>query len=156
MATPMPAVAPQTPICLVARTWLNTPYHHNARVLGAGVDCAQLLCAVYERAGLIPHIEPRYPHDWHLHNDGERMLAHVLEYAAEIPLSDIEPGDILLFKFGRAFSHAAIVTGANQMIHAVKRAGAVIMSDIDEAEWMFHRSGKPMERKAFRIKPWRA
>src|SRR5690349_11447583 len=30
-----------------ARTWLLTPWHHNARVRGAGVDCGQLLIACY-------------------------------------------------------------------------------------------------------------
>jgi hypothetical protein len=32
-----------------ALTWLGIPYHHHARVKGVGVDCAQLLCAVYVR-----------------------------------------------------------------------------------------------------------
>jgi hypothetical protein len=39
-----------------ALTWLGTPYHHHARVKGVGVDCARLLCAVYEASACVPHI----------------------------------------------------------------------------------------------------
>src|SRR5437660_5143962 len=37
-----------------AETWLRTPYHHMARVKGAGADCLTLLAEVYEKAGVIP------------------------------------------------------------------------------------------------------
>lgn len=30
-----------------AITWLGTPYHHQGRVKGVGVDCGTLLCEVY-------------------------------------------------------------------------------------------------------------
>ncbi len=29
-----------------ARTWLGTPYHHQGRLKGVGVDCAGLLIGV--------------------------------------------------------------------------------------------------------------
>jgi hypothetical protein len=58
---------------------MGTPYHHHARIKGVGVDCAQLLCGVYEAAGLVPHIETgHYPHDWHLHR-GEELFAGWLD-----------------------------------------------------------------------------
>ena len=46
-----------------ARSWLGTPYHHQAMVKGAGVDCAMILVAVYRAVGLIPAgFDPRpYP-----------------------------------------------------------------------------------------------
>ena len=45
-----------------AMTWLGTPYHHQGRVKGIGIDCATLLCEVYEVVGLIDHLNPRpYP-----------------------------------------------------------------------------------------------
>src|SRR5215471_11779007 len=83
--------------------WLQTPYHHAARVKGAGVDCLTLLAEVYERAGIIPHVEiPFYPPDWHLHRDAERYLEGVMQYAREID-GPPQPGDIAIFKFGRCF-----------------------------------------------------
>jgi hypothetical protein len=62
-----------------ARAWMGTPYHHHARIKGVGVDCAQLLCEVYEAVGLVPHIDTgHYPHDWHLHR-GEELFMEWLD-----------------------------------------------------------------------------
>ena len=57
-----------------AKTWIGTPFHHAARVKGAGVDCLMLLAEVYERAGVTAgRIKPPfYVPDWHLHRDAER------------------------------------------------------------------------------------
>jgi cell wall-associated NlpC family hydrolase len=111
-----------------ALSWLGTPYHHEARVKGAGVDCGQFPAAVYEACGLIPHvgIEP-YPHDWHLHRDDERYLGYVERhfFKADSPM----PGDLALFRYGRAISHSAIVIEWPLVIHAYITAGAVVLDD---------------------------
>jgi NlpC/P60 family putative phage cell wall peptidase len=113
-----------------AGSWIGTPFHHAARVKGAGIDCLMLLAEVYERAGIAPHIEPPfYVPDWHLHRDAERYLEGLTRYAREIagppqgtgPL----PGDIALFRFGRTFSHGAIVTAWPRLIHAYWSIGVV-------------------------------
>ena len=109
--------------------WLGTPYHHMARVKGAGCDCLTLLAEVYCAAGIIGPIEiPHYPPDWHLHRSAERYLEGLLEYAREIIRDQPEPGDVALFRFGRCFSHGAIVTGWPHLIHAW-RAGGVLRGD---------------------------
>jgi cell wall-associated NlpC family hydrolase len=108
-----------------AISWLGTPFHHEARVKGAGVDCAMLLCEVYARAGLVGRIDvPHYPPDWHLHRDVERFLALLAAHAREIA-GPPEPGDVALFRFGRCFSHGAIVTAWPRLIHANFAARAV-------------------------------
>jgi hypothetical protein len=61
-----------------ARAWLGTPWHHEARVKGAGVDCGQFLAAVFEACGLVEHVEVEpYPQDWALHRGEERFLKTV-------------------------------------------------------------------------------
>ena len=40
-------------VCSEARRWIGTPWHHRQRALGAGVDCAHLLIAVYAACGLL-------------------------------------------------------------------------------------------------------
>ena len=40
-----------------ALTWLGTPYHHQGRVKGVGVDCGQILISIYEKAGILPNGE---------------------------------------------------------------------------------------------------
>lgn len=114
-----------------ARSWERTPYHHHARVKGAGVDCAQLPAAVYEAVGLIPHIEPAYSPDWMFHQDAEAYLEWVLPYAREIAREDAGPGDLAVFRFGRSYSHSVIITGLPMGIHASGPARCVIPVDID-------------------------
>ena len=113
-----------------AREWLRTPYHHMARVKGVGADCLTLLAEVYERAGVIPHVDvPFYPPDWNLHRDAERYLDGVMQYAREVPVGSgtgrPQPGDIAVFKFGRCFAHGAIVIQWPRLIHAWHNAGVV-------------------------------
>ena len=108
-----------------AQRWIGTPFHHAARVRGAGVDCLMLLAEVYERAGICGRIDPPfYVPDWHLHRDAERYRDGLLRYARPLP-GPPEPGDIALFRFGRTFSHGAIVTRWPHVIHAYWAVGVV-------------------------------
>lgn len=108
-----------------ARAWLGTPYHHAARVKGAGVDCGQLVAAAFEAAGVVsPLAIAPYPSDWNLHRGAELYLDVVLQHAREIE-GPPSPGDIAVWQFGRAFSHGAIVVEWPVIIHAYFGLGVV-------------------------------
>jgi NlpC/P60 family putative phage cell wall peptidase len=108
-----------------ARKWIGTPFHHAARIKGAGVDCLMLLAEVYEGAGVAGHVEPPfYVPDWHLHRDAERYMQGLLQYARPIDRLP-DPGDIALFRFGRTFSHGAIIVSWPRLIHAYWAIGVV-------------------------------
>ena len=112
-----------------AKTWLSTPYHHQAGIKGVGVDCAMILVRVYHAAGLIPEIDPRpYPHDWHIHRDAERYLGWVDQYAEKV--DSPEPGDIAMFQFGRCVAHGEIVVEWPLIIHAHMPSRYVVLSDV--------------------------
>ncbi len=118
-------VAARQAVVAEAANWLRTPYHHMGRIKGVGVDCLTLLAEVYERSGVIGHVEiPFYPPDWHLHRSVELYLGGVLDRATEIP-GPPQPGDIALFKMGRCFAHGVIVTRWPQLIHAHYSAGVI-------------------------------
>jgi NlpC/P60 family putative phage cell wall peptidase len=119
-----------------ARSWLGTPYHHGARVKGAGVDCAQLLIGVFSAVGLIepPRLE-NYPPDWHLHRSAERYLGVVLAHAHELEGDAPLPGDVVLWRFGRCFSHGAIVIDWPLVIHAYL-ARPCVLEDAERAVWL--------------------
>jgi len=120
-----PETEARTAVVQEARSWVGTPYHHQGRVKGAGVDCGQLLAAIYEAAGVMPHVAPGpYPHDWHLHRSEERYLGHVQEHAHQVDAP--QPGDIALFRFGRCIAHGAIVIGWPIVIHAYVGLGVVL------------------------------
>lgn len=116
-----------------ALSWLQTRYHHHGRVKGVGVDCAMLLAEVFERCGLVAPVEAGfYPHDWHLHRGEEVFVDWVLQ-AGGVEVQTPAIGDAALFRFGRTFSHGAIVVAPDlQMVHAYIDLG-VILSRPDEA-----------------------
>ena len=103
-----------------AESWLGTPFHHEARVKGAGVDCGQILLAVYSKFGFMPkdYKLEHYPPDFAMHRDYEWYLSIVQTFAREISEAKVQPADIVLFKWGRLFSHGGIVTDYPNIIHA--------------------------------------
>jgi NlpC/P60 family putative phage cell wall peptidase len=118
----------------VAKSFISTPYHHMGMIKGVGVDCLTLLAAVFNEAGLIEQPEiPYYPSDWMLHRDAERYLEGVMKYCREVPTP--QPGDIALWKFGRCFSHGAIVIEWPMIIHAYWRRNC-ILEDALAATWL--------------------
>lgn len=113
-----------------ARTWLKTPWHHMARIKGAGVDCAQLLLGVYHACGHIPDVDlGYYPPDWHLHQELPRFLQVLMQYADPIPGPAL-PGDVAMFQYGRHAAHGSIVVEWPYIIHAFRDEGAVTVSDV--------------------------
>lgn len=119
----------RTLVVATAHAWLRTPWHHEARILGAGVDCAQLLVACYCDTGIVPHpMIDHYPPDWHLHRDRPRFMEHLLRYC--LPVNTPEPGDVVMFQYGRHAAHGGIHIGAGTLIHAWRDEGRVVLSDI--------------------------
>ena len=114
-----------------ARTWLSTPYHNHARIKGVGVDCANLPAAVYEACGLIPNVQPDYSAQWFEHRDEELFLAFVLPYATEITRAQVGPGDFAIWKYGRTYSHGALVIDPPVIIHATTAAMCVHLGDME-------------------------
>jgi cell wall-associated NlpC family hydrolase len=109
-----------------ALSWIGTPYRTAQRVKGrdGGVDCLTLVAEVYARAGAVPHVEiPFYPADWHLHRGVERYLEGVLRHAREV--TEPEPGDLALFRFGRCFAHGAVTVAWPRLVHAWNGMGVV-------------------------------
>lgn len=140
-----------------ALTWSGTPYHHEGRRKGAGVDCAMLLAEVYHAAGVLPYIKvDHYAYDWHKNKRRERYLEEVLKHAheVEIPL----PGDMVIWQFARTFSHGAIVIAWPTIIHAYidRKCG---IENVSQAHWLTHRGesdNKPRPVKFFRPNKWGA
>lgn len=107
-----------------AMSWLDTPWHHAGRIKGAGVDCGQILVEIYVNVGLIERpVIASYPADWAQHRDEERYLAVVMQYchAVETP----QPGDIVVYRCGRSFSHGGLVIDWPRIIHADLKQGVV-------------------------------
>ncbi len=104
-----------------ARTWIGTPYRHQASLKAVGCDCLGLVRGVW-RAFHEGEPEPvaAYAPDW-AEASGQESLAHAARrHLREIPPEQFQPGDVLLFRWRDRFpaKHAAIVSAPDLMIHA--------------------------------------
>lgn len=114
-----------------AKTWLGTKYHPGANIKGVGVDCGMLIAEVYERAGIIPHMEiAPYTSDYHQHKRDEKYLGYILQHGHQIDPAQRKPGDLCMWKFGLVRSHGAIITDWPLVIHATLRERMVWTCDV--------------------------
>ena len=89
----------RTQIIRVARSWIGTPYIHQASVKGAGCDCLGLLRGVWrELHGEEPEAPPPYSPDWADATGAETLYMALKRHLREIEKRDIAPGDIALFR----------------------------------------------------------
>jgi NlpC/P60 family putative phage cell wall peptidase len=118
-------------IVVEARSWIGTPYVHQASVKGAGTDCLGLLRGVWRAViGPEPMPVPAYTSDW-----DEAAASEVLTSAAEHCLrrkllADAALGDVLLFRMRDDFvaKHLGIQSriGAQAaFVHAYSRHAVV-------------------------------
>ncbi len=123
-----------------ARSWVRTKYHACADIKGAGVDCGMLIVRVFVDTGLCAPFDPRpYPQDWHLHRSEERYLGFVFDRCREVP--EPQPGDVVVFRYGRCYSHGGIVTKSSPltMVHAFQPARCVLEEEIGQNLELVHR-----------------
>ena len=110
-----------------AHSWNQTPFRDSARIKGVGVDCGQFIIAVFEACGLLKkNIEtPRYNLQFMLNRGEEWYVETLLTYADEITASEAKPADVVVLKWGRCYSHGAILVDPwpGQMIHALNGYG---------------------------------
>ena len=104
-----------------ARTWLETPYRHQASVRGVGADCLGLVRGVWRGVvGAEPQVVPAYTPDWAETLGEETLLEAARRHLVEIAPGSARLGDLMLFRMGLGSpaKHAAIVSGEDRIIHA--------------------------------------
>lgn len=106
-----------------ARRWIGTPYQHQARCFGVGVDCAGLIVEVGRALGLVDFDYTDYGQIPH-----QGMLRRICDERF-LRVDDIEPGAILLMGFSPGPSteqHLAIYTENGTIVHAYSHARACV------------------------------
>lgn len=111
-------------VVMIARTWLGTPYRHQASVKGAGADCLGVLRGVYRElyASDDPETPPKYKPDWYDRRKDDLLLHKAQEYLEQRDsIGDTKPGDVLVFRMkpGMAAKHCGILTTDGRMVHAL-------------------------------------
>ncbi len=105
----------------IARSWIGTPYVHQAALKGAGCDCLGLIRGVYtELYRTDPETPPAYSPDWAEETGIEAMRDAARRHLLEIAPENAKPGDVVLFRMKATApaKHAAILSTDSQIIHA--------------------------------------
>lgn len=108
-------------ILRVARSWLGTPYQHQASLKGVGCDCLGLVRGIWrEVEGKEPESTPAYSSTWAEVNSREQLLDASSRHFAEVPTMAIQLGDVIVFRIRprSAAKHMGILSETNKFIHA--------------------------------------
>lgn len=100
-----------------ARRWIGTPFHHQGRLLGVGVDCAGLVVGVARALGVCDYDVAGYgrePYQGLLQREVEGQLT---------PIAVPEPGAVLLMRFQTEPQHLGIYTSSDTIVHAYEHVG---------------------------------
>jgi len=109
-----------------ARACLGTPFHHQGRAPGAGLDCIGLVVVALRAAGRAV----RDRSDYARRPDGVALVAALDEHGLKRVDGDIRAGDVLVFRYDHRPQHVALATSAETMIHAFAVAGRVVETGI--------------------------
>lgn len=104
-----------------ARACLGTPFHHQGRRPGVGLDCIGLVIVALRAAGFVV----RDRKDYARRPDGHSLTQALLDHGA-VPVDEIRSGDILLFRYDQRPQHVAIATDEAHLIHSFAPAGKVV------------------------------
>lgn len=122
-------------VVYAARSWIGTPYHHQASLKGAGCDCLGLVRGVWrELCGSEPEAMPPYTSDWAEARGLETLLAGARRHLIEPGSAAAQPGDILVFRLRKAAmaKHMAILATPTTMVHAIEKAP---VSEVHYGSW---------------------
>jgi NlpC/P60 family putative phage cell wall peptidase len=122
-------------IVAIARSWIGTPYHHQASVKGVGADCLGLVRGIWrEIHAREPELILPYTPTWSEVSGVERMLEGARRHLSEVPKEAMAPGDVVLFRIrhGAVAKHAGVLSSAQHMIHAQE---GVPVSEVALGAW---------------------
>jgi len=114
-----------------ARTWLETPFHHQGRVKGVGVDCIGVVGLVGVYFGFLK--EADIPNNY-AHSPNASMMQKQLEkHLQKIRIEEAGIGDILHFCFDREPQHVGFLTDVG-LLHAYAQVRKCVEHSYD-ATW---------------------
>lgn len=114
-----------------ARSWIGTPYLHQASMKGAGCDCLGLLRGVWRAyLGNEPEALPPYSPDWDEIAKQDVLLTAAQTHLNERSIDHLAAGDVILFRMRKqaVAKHLGICSEARsepKFVHAYVNHGVV-------------------------------
>ena len=98
-----------------ARTFLGLPYRWGGMSERRGADCSGLVKMIFAK----------------LHIELPRTSRDQIQTGEEVPMESLETGDLVFFSSdGNTPTHVGVYLGHHQFLHAEKKAGRVIITDL--------------------------
>ncbi len=104
-----------------ARSWLGTPYRHQASAKHSGCDCLGLVRGVWRALyGAEPEPIPPYTPDWAERGEAETLIEAGRRHLDPIRVETAQAGDVLAFRVASEApaKHVAILCAPDRVIHA--------------------------------------
>ena len=120
-----------SPVVGVARSWIGTPYVHQASARGAGCDCLGLVRGIWrDLVGPEPVAVPQYSRDWCEAMGDEALWRAALRHFRPKDRDPAAPGDLLLFRMrdGAVAKHLGVQAEcgpAASFVHAYAGHGVI-------------------------------
>lgn len=120
-----------------ARECIGTPFMHQGRVVGIGLDCAGVVAHALSRAGIVYSDVKGYTR-----TPFRGLLQETLERQScllRVAIAEKSAGDILLMRFMGEPQHVAVYSGMT-IIHGYFGSGKVVEHPLD-SKWLRRISG---------------
>ena len=126
-------MATQAEVVAAARGWIGTPFQHQARLRGVGVDCIGVVVGVARELGLS---------DYDISGYGAAPYAALVTREADdhmdrVPITAMRAGDVLMLRIENDPQHFGIVTevpgagGVARFVHAFSKVGRCVETSLD-------------------------
>ena len=100
-----------------ARTFLGLPYRWGGMSERRGADCSGLVKMIFAKQ----------------HIDLPRTSRDQIQTGEDVPVDRLETGDLVFFSSeGETPTHVGVYIGNHQFLHAEKKAGRVIITDLSQ------------------------
>lgn len=115
-------------VIALAEACLGTPFRHQGRVPGVGLDCVGVVIHVYNALGLPFYVRS----DYGVSPNPRRMIAELETHLTRIPIPEARVGDVLHMAWRNLPQHLAILTPVG-ILHGYQTAGRVVEHPMDAA-----------------------
>lgn len=123
----------QQNIIIEARSWIGTPFQHQAAIKNIGCDCIGLVLGVLKNIGT--DFTNQCPNDYAQHPTNYNLKTKLDENLIKKPITEIESSDIFLMSFQALPQHVGFISEYENdlyIIHSYKNIGKAVEHKLND------------------------